>query len=191
MEKGKYYEYEHRLLHSLFQSLVDYVEIEEAWCQASWGDDEKKYKSTHRFWWNEWRCPGAGVDRLVWQAKLVCDKDMGVDEDSPNFGTPTSQSVSAQEILDLYNWWKIGRPARPDPYEASGWIAFNAAREAITPKDMSTKAKRRAIRMKRTPEERAESSRLFEVMNKIEAEYDAEDELMMIRLIKIRKSMWT
>lgn len=191
LEKGQYYEYEYRLLHCVFQSLVDYVEIEEAWMQVGWGDDDSKYKSTRRFWWQEWRCPEAGVDRLKWGASLVCDKDMGVEEDSPNFGKPTSQAIHAQEILDLYTWWKVTRPARPDPYVASGWTAFNAAREAMAPADLSTKSKRRAMRRNRTPEDRKESSRLFEVMNKIEAKYEKEDDQMLIRLIKIRKGMWT
>jgi hypothetical protein len=30
----------------------------------------------------------------------------------------------AKEKLDLYTWWTVTRPARPDPYEASGWTAY-------------------------------------------------------------------
>lgn len=190
LKKGKYYEYETRLLHGMFDSLVDYVEIEEAWIQVAWSDDGKeKYKSTHRFWWNEWRCPQAGVDRLTWQAALVLDKDMGVDETSPDYGKPTNQAETAQEILALYTWWKIERPARPDPWVASGWTAFNEARNATN--DLTTKSSRRKARFKRSKAEQTESSRLFAIMNKIEAKYEREDEQMMIRLVRVRKSMWT
>jgi len=186
LKKGQYYEYEHRLLHCVFQSLVDYVEIEEAWMQVGWGEDDSKYKSTRRFWWQEWRCPEAGVDRLKWTASLVCDEDMGVDKDSPNYGKPTRQAIHAQEILDIYTWWKITRPARPDPYEASGWSAWNDAQDV-----KRGDKPRRLFRSDRTAAERKESSRLFKLVGKIEAEYDKEDTDMMIRLVKIRNGMWT
>lgn len=190
LERGKYYEYEHRLLHCVFQSLVDYVEVEEAWCQVSWGDATKKYKSTRRFWWNEWRCAEAGIDRLKWASSLVYDKDWMVDETSPNFGKPTPQAIHAQEILDLYTWWTVVRPVRPDPYEASGWTAFNAeSADAIS--EASTKAARRLLRANRTAAHKKESSRLFGIAGKIDAKYEKEDEQMLIRLVKIRKGMWT
>jgi hypothetical protein len=186
LKKGQWHEYEERLLHSMFDSLVDYVEIEVAWHHVAWGDEKDKYKSTHRFWWNEWRCPEAGVDHLNWEASLVCDKNMGVDEDSPNYGKPTNQAENAIEILALYTWWKVGRPARPDPYEASGWSAWSKARE-----EKRGDTPRRMFRSGRTKEDRAESSRLFKLVGKIEAEYDKEDTDMMIRLVKIRNGMWT
>ena len=193
LERGKYYEYERRLLHCVFDSLVDYVEIEEAWMQVGWGDKDvgSKYKSTCRFWWQEWRCPEAGVDRLEWAAGLVLDKNMGVEEGTANYGKSTSQAQTAQEILELYKWWKFERPARPDPWVASGWAAFNNTRSATIGPDLNTKAKRRAARSKRTPEDRKESSRLYTLMSKIEVKYDKEDDQMLIRLIKIRKGMWT
>jgi len=185
LKRGQWYEYEHRLLHSMMDSLVDYVEIEEAWCYVSWGDEERKakYKSTRRFWWNEWRCPEAGVHRLTWAASLVFDKDMGVEEGSPNYGKPTSQATHAQEVLDLYTWWKVTRPARPDPYAESGWTAYCAS--------IDHKKGSRRMFGSRTPEQRKESGRLMKILGKIEARYDKEDQDMMIRLIKVSKGMWT
>lgn len=191
LKRGQWYEFEHRLLHSVFDSLVDYVEIEEAWMHVGWGEDDSKYKSTRRFWWNEWRCPEAGVDRLEWAAGLVFDSRMGVEEDSPNYGKSTSQAQHAQEVIKLYKWWKFERPARPDPYVASGWSAFNETRTVTIGPDLNTKSKRRAARAKRTSAEKKESSRLFSLMNKIEAKYDKEDDQMLMRLIKARKGMWT
>ena len=186
LKKGQWHEYEERLLHSMMDSLVDYVEIEEAWHHVAWGDKKDQYKSTSRFWWNEWRCPEAGVDHLKWAASLVCDKDMGVEEDSPNYGKSTGQAQNAQEILELYKWWKFERPARPDPYEVSGWRAWNEAQDV-----KRGDKPRRLFRSDRTAAERKESSRLFKLVNKIEAGYDKEDQDMMIRLIKVSKGMWT
>ena len=183
LKRGQWYEYEHRLLHSMMDSLVDYVEIEEAWHHVMWNDEQSKYKSTRRFWWQEWRCPEAGVDHLKWAAALVCDKDMGVEEDSPNYGKPTGQAIHAQEILALYTWWKVTRPARPDPYAESGWTAYCAS--------IDHKKGSRRMFGGRTPDQRKESSRLMKILGKIEARYDKEDQDMMIRLIKVSKGMWT
>ncbi len=192
LKRGQWYEYEHRLLHCVFDSLVDYVEIDEAWhhvvCDSA---AAKNYKSTRRFLWREWRCPEAGVAHLQWAASLVLDEHLGVEKDSPNYGKPTSQAQSAQEILDLYNWWKTVRPARPDPYEASGWRAFNESRLATIPTSFPNKKKRRFLRVNRTAAEKKESTRLFKLLNKIDADYDKEDEQMLIRLVKVRKGMWT
>jgi hypothetical protein len=43
----------------------------------------------------------------------------------------------------------------------------------------------------RSPAERAESSRILDLSHQIEAEQEAEDEEMMIRLIRIRRALWT
>ena len=184
LKRGQWYEYEHRLLHSMMDSLVDYVEIEEAWIYVCWGDEERKakYKPTTRFWWNEWRCPEAGVHRLKWAASLVLDKDMGVEEGSPNYGKPTGQAIHAQEILALYTWWKVTRPARPDPYEVSGWTAYWASIERKIGSRWFGK---------RTPDQKKTSGKILKVMGKIEAGYDKEDQDMMIRLIKVSAGMWT
>jgi hypothetical protein len=44
---------------------------------------------------------------------------------------------------------------------------------------------------KKTPELEELSTRSHELLQKIEADYAAEDEAMMIRLIKARDSLWT
>ena len=181
LKRGQWYEFETRLLHSMMDSLVDYVEIEEAWHYVAWGDKQDQYKSTSRFWWQEWRCPEAGVDYLKWAAGLVYDKDTSV-EGSPNFGKPTGQAIHAQEILALYTWWTVIRPARPDPYEVSGWTAYCASIERKIGSRWFGK---------RTPDQKKTSSKILKVMGKIEAGYDKEDQDMMIRLIKVSARMWT
>jgi hypothetical protein len=41
------------------------------------------------------------------------------------------------------------------------------------------------------PEDRKASNKAHKLLSKIEKAYDDEDEAMMIRLIKIRESLWT
>ena len=42
-----------------------------------------------------------------------------------------------------------------------------------------------------TAEEKAEGKLILDQLHKIEQDYKAEEEAMMIRLIKIRESLWT
>jgi len=175
-----------RFLPCFFNELVDFVEIELAWWHIAWADKAEKEKYRAPFWasgwfrWRTWRCPKAGLDNLEWQRKLVHDEDYS--KGKKYYMKPTPQAVSAQEILDLYTWWTVTRPARPDPYDASGWTAVcERAREMNGGKFAWN-----------TPKElKKENDRARKLLDKIEAEYEAEDEEMMIRLIKIRRSLWT
>ena len=176
-----------RFLPCLFNELVDFVEIELAWAHLRWDSKEKREQYNApwwRFgWWNMrfWRCPQAGLDNLEWQRTLV--GDYGDDKDKP-----TSQAIAAQEVLDLYNWWTVTRPARPDPYDVSGWTAYNERRKSsITGSEdfwdiMSSDE---------TEDEREKNRRLLDISTEIENKYEQEDEEMLIRLIKVRKSLWT
>jgi hypothetical protein len=177
----------HRFLPCLFNELRDFVEVELAWWNVVWDEEaQKKFNApfySHGWWrWRVWRCPESGLDNLRWQIALT-NVDY-VAEDHPDYGKPTPQAERAQEILDLYNWWTVTYRNRPDPYEASGWSAYCEANRAANGGRLSFSAEK-------TPELRAMNERSHELLNKIEAEYEAEDEAMMIRLIKIRGSLWT
>lgn len=190
LEKGKFHEFETRMLHSLFDQLVDFIEIEQAWHHCIWDDEARKKFQTpwwqkHWFfrWGRKWRCPDAGVEYLVWASGLTHKEDWGVDKDSEHYGTPTQQALTAKEALILYRWWKHERPLRPDPMDASGWTAYCEQRRknGYDFLDMEDK----------TPEEAAQCKTALDKSHEIEAAYDQEDEEMMIRLIKIRKGLWT
>lgn len=105
----------------------------------------------------------AGLGHLEWAAGLKYDELVG--KDDPKFGKPTPQAESAVVIRDLYKWWTETRPARPEPMDASGWS-----------EDYEKKTPRRDS---------------FNKLRKIERAYDKEDEKMLLRLIKIRKHLWT
>jgi hypothetical protein len=186
LKKGAYHEYEERLLHSMFDSLVDYVEIEEAWNHLVWANEEtrKMYRSMRRWTFTKWRDASAGIDHLLWAAALVQDESTGVQPSDAHYGSPTGQARHAIEILELYNWWK-SRVSRPDPYEVCGWIDYCARRGSP-----ENKGKRILTRSK-SNEDQKESSRILKAVTKMEEAYDKEDTDMMIRLIKARKGMWT
>ena len=68
--------------------------------------------------------------------------------------------------------------------EASGWTAYcEAARLANGGKLSFSNDK--------TPELRKMSDKAHKLLRKIEADYEKEDEAMMIRLIKVRHGLWT
>ena len=176
-----------RFLPCLFNSLVDFVEIELAWMQVAWSDESKeRYKapfwSSGWFRWRTWRNKRAGLDNLGWQMNLTWGDDELLDKDDPRYGKPTSQAIKAREIYELYFWWTVICPGRSDPYEASGWTAVcEKAREMNGGK----------LTFRTPPELKKEHDRAHKALTKMEAAYEKEDEEMLIRLIKVRHGLWT
>jgi hypothetical protein len=187
IKPGSWSDVGNRFLPCLFNELVDFVEIEQAWHHCMWSD-EAKTEFEVPWWrsgwlrWRTWRCPKAGMEYLKWASTLTNEEFL--DEDKKHEAVPTYQATSAKEIIELYTWWTVTYRNRPDPYEASGWTAAcEAQREAnggklsfSTPKD---------------PALRKTQDKAHKILHKIEKDYAKEDEEMMIRLIKIRESLWT
>jgi len=191
IKPGEWCDVGNRFLPCLFNELVNFIEIESAWSHIVWGSEEDRAKYKAPFWatgwfrWRTWRCPQAGLDHLAWEMTLKYNEDW-IDKDDPKFGQPTPQAVKAQELLELYTWWTVTRPTRPDPYEASGWsAACDALREANGPGVLSM------FRENNDPKLKKASDKAHKLLHKIEADYEKEDEAMMIRLIKARHGLWT
>ena len=189
--RGEWRDVGNRFLPCLFNELVDFVEIELAWHHIAW-DEEARAKYSPPFWargwfrWRTWRCAEAGLDSLEWQRRLTMGDDnwRGGDVEDPE--APTPQAVNAQEILDLYNWWTQVYPNRPDPYDASGWSALmDEEREANGGKLHIGNIG------KESPSIRKRMNQAHKVIDRMEKEYQREDEQMMIRLIRIRHALWT
>jgi hypothetical protein len=175
-----------RFLPCLFNELVDFVEIELAWWQIAWAEEEERKKYKPPFWasgwfrWRTWRCKRAGLDNLAWQMNLKHDEDYCKDE--PYYMQPTPQAIKAKEIYELYFWWTIVRPTRPDAYEASGYTAVcekirerNGGKFSFTiPDDL-----------------KEENDQAHKMLTQIEEAYETQDEEMLISLIKIRNCLWT
>jgi len=184
---GSWCDVGNRFLPCLFNELVDFVEIEQAWHYCMWNEEERvKYNVPwyRSGWlrWRTWRCPEAGLAYLTWASTLTNEEFL--EEGEKHLAEPTYQAKAAKEIIELYTWWTTVYRNRPDPYEASGWTAYcEAARLA--------NGGRLSFSGDKSPELAEMSKIAMDKMHKMEEAYEAEDEAMMIRLIKIRQSLWT
>ena len=182
--RGQWRDVGNRFLPCLFNELVDFVEVEQAWHHCMW-DDAARKKYAVPWWrsgwlrWRTWRCPEAGIDHLKW-AMTLTNKDFIQEGEKEE---PTYQAKAAKEILELYTWWKEVYPNRPDVHDASGWTAYCDLRreKGYHLLDMEDKS----------PEEAEMCKTALDKSREIEEAYNKEDEEMMIRLIKIRESLWT
>lgn len=191
LKPGQYHELSERMLHGLFTELVEFVEVEKAHMQVIWGNkaDRTQYglpwwRRIHWFRWSQWRSAEAGLDYLKWESELINEASCYTDPDDPAIGQPTSQALDAQETLELYHWWKQVRPLRPDPMEVGGWSSYcEQMQERYGSFYVSAED--------RTSEEQEQSHRALAETTAVEQSHSQEDQDMMIRLIKIRESLWT
>ena len=185
IQPGNWSDVGSRFLPCMFNELVDFVEIEQAWHHCLWSDDartEFEVPWYRKGWlrWRTWRCPEAGMEYLKWASTLTNKEFIEEGEKEE----PTYQANSAKEIIELYTWWTVTYRNRPDPYDASGWSAYCEASRAANNGKLS-------FGSKDNPELRAMSDASHTKLREIEEAYEKEDEEMMIRLIKIRQSLWT
>ena len=189
IKPGQWQDVGNRFLPCLFNELVDFVEVEQAWHHCIWSDEAKTKFNVP--WWRSgwlrlrtWRCPEAGIEYLKWASELTWGDDEYLDKDDERYGKPTSQAVAAKEIIELYTWWTETYRNRPDPYDASGWTAVCEEQRAANGGKLSFNSPKDPVLKKA-------SDKAHKLLRKIEAAYTKEDEAMMIRLIKIRESLWT
>jgi len=180
VKPGQWMDLDYRILYCLFDELVDFVEIEKAYSNFRW--DAEKQKDMR--WWQggrwrtrTWRSAEAGIDYLKWEMSLTDEEWI----DDKSKAKPTAQAEAAQEILELYTWWTETYPNRPDPFDLSGWSAR-----------CEDKRERGIGFFETDPEEdREETRKILDKNNEIEAQYNQEEEEMLIRLIKLRGSLWS
>ena len=191
LKKGAWHEVEEKLLHGMFEELVTFVETQKA--SMSWHEENTRFarvKNDHFVPWTEknwftrnltdWRSEHYGVQHLLWEITLVVNKDWTGDESE--WGKPTRQAIDALEILELYVWWKYIRPMRKDPYDESGWTAVCAER----------RNSKSLFDMRDEDEDhKALTNKALDRLQELEQQYDNEDTDMMVRLVKVRKSLWT
>lgn len=118
----------------------------------------------HNYVFNKGRCPLAGLDYLNWAGQLKYDEHMGFNPEDEEYNKPTPQAETAQTTLELYNWWK-NRDNRQDPY-----TLYNKEKSG--------------------PQYSISNDSIMRSW-KLEREYEQEDTDMLIKLIKIRGSLWT
>lgn len=163
LKPGQYYEISKRMLHGMFETLVDFVEVEKAQMyQAFTLELEDTYRSRED-----------GLAHLAWEKELTNEGDRHY----------TEQAISAQEQEALYLWWKDIRPNRPDPWDVSGYNAFYDKRKDTLEDDW--------LGVTLSESDNQEQRRLFKVIGQIEEKYEDEDTEMLIRVIQIRRNLWT
>ena len=94
LKKGEWYDLDTRILHGLFNELVEFVEVELA--HLSKWDRNKKYK------FKNGRCIEAAYDYFKWANNLP----------EESYRTQREDSI---KIKELYEWWTKQRPNRDDP----------------------------------------------------------------------------
>jgi hypothetical protein len=190
LERGKWHEFEERLLFASFDSYVDFIEIETANSHIAWGDKEetKKYNvpfRTRNRWFNwggPFRCPQAAIDHLKWEMTL--DQP---DPTDPNHHPSPYQAKAAREKMELYTWWKVVRPSRGGSWDNTGFQAFWTSMDekygdgwmGLGGKKLMNAAEDRKYR------------KLSKASEDLEEQWHQEDEDMLIRLAKLRRSLWT
>lgn len=187
--RGEWREYGTRILPCLFNELVNFVEIDQAAMNIIWDEAaRKKYKAP---WWSfgwfrvrTWRSAEAGVEHLKWAASLTNEE--WLDEGEKHLAQHTGQAIAAKEVLELYHWWTVVRPNRPDPGDASGWTAWCHSTRSNTDDVLSV-----LDSSNETPEQRETSNRILDAYHEIEKNYENEDTEMLVRLIRIRYHLWT
>ena len=76
-------------------------------------------------------------------------------------------------------------PNRPDPYEASGWSALCEEQREGEDGVLGI------LRRPRNKDLQRRIDQAHKVLRRMEREYEQEEEQMMIRLIRVRNSLWT
>ena len=165
MEPG-YSDKDNQMLGAMFGLLVDYVECELAHMQQIGLPGKRSHRSRE-----------LGIEHLDWEIGLIGTEDMGFREGEPGYMEPMSQSISAREQKELYLWWKDVRPNRPDPGDASDWNEIWERERGTSYEDYNNHSKEYHAAAMRS--------------NEIEEEYHGEDDAMLVRLVGVRRSMWT
>lgn len=196
LKRGQWHEFGERLLHCSFDSFVDFIEIETAWSHLCWADKEERMKYNmpwwrgqwYTRWFMEWRCPEAAVAHLEWEMTLHMD-DEYIPIDHPDYGKPTHQAHAAKEKWALYYWWKHVRQHRADVHDYCGWSAYCEERRLAVVANGGDDSD--YLFCQDPPKDRERSRKILLDCDTLEKQYSDEDEEMLIRLIKLRESLWT
>lgn len=128
VKPGQYRDLDFRILHCLFDELVDFVEIEKAYSNYRWDAEKQegmKWWQVGRWRTRTWRSAEAGLQHLEWETTLTDEEWL---EDKTQ-AKPTRQAETAKEIIALYKWWTEVYPNVLIP-----WTRVDGVRIAMTSK---------------------------------------------------------
>jgi len=170
--KPDYIELSKRMLYASFFLLKEHVEIDSAWhnhCVSGNLTFCEKYMPFYNIL-TKFKNPELGVAYFEWAATLD-NPALPPHEQSPD------QARSAREVLALYTWWTLLRPAREEAtrttysYQGFELGSLDSSFDVNAPDYVSYMA-------------------AMDKINDMEEIWEQEDTDMLIRLIKIRKSLW-
>ena len=215
LDKYEYHENDTQMLHGMFHILTRFVKIEKAWMQHlsnSWKDEDNieedgfiKHVNRARRDKKTWRNADKrayAFKHLDWEISLGDPKSKNYDKsyyESKYHINPDrkhmTQAESAKEIKQLYIWWNDTRPQRPDPMDIRGDKGVSWSEYCVLDKpaydDKGNELNFMAILGNSSDAGTEISDSASKVMHEAEEAYDKEDEEMLIRLIKVRKNLWT
>lgn len=175
LEPG-YYERDTLILHANFNLLVSYVETALAW-KHYWAEKQPdSWKREHIPFYNyikPLRRPDIGIKHLEWEMTLD-------DPSLPPFQQSPLQAKRAREVYALYDWWVNKRPARnainpirPGTDDDDDEFVF-----LTRPKNRNSKEYKRYLKQ-------------LDELHRQEGKWQKEDDAMLIRLMKIRRGLWS
>lgn len=190
----QYLDYDAKLMHGMFQVLVDFVE-------CGLGPKHLNFNGTYKSkTWSEYlynilpypfyhlvgfRSAKNGIAYLEKSIKNKSKGKMYVPE-----------AIFSEEVLKLYEWWKITRPNRIDPDTVSGFDDYDDYLckkygpmymfdlMGLSPGLNNTHSS------KMSPDEIIKHEELLQKSRDIEEEYRQEDLEMMRRLVNVHEGMW-
>ena len=172
LKATEYYGVGDRLLHGMFQLLVDLVELEKAQRQIVWGDENVTGHITR----GKDRNPEMGLKYLDWEIAL--GKKGGV-----------NQSENAKQIKELYIWWTVTRINRIELIDIKGTMGIST-NEYYRNMRLENKKNIATIFNEMV---RDKDEELYKSVNKayddVEEKYEKEDERMLLQLVKLRKNL--
>ena len=156
-----YQEVDDLLLHANFQILVDFVEVELAWFQYCIVDSQ----------------PTNFLSRFTFRSR-----EYGIKFIEAQINCPEQDKTKIEyyeELLFLYNWWTVDRNSRTSPFQASGYYSKrNSSEEEVEDRNMSITEVLDFYKEE------------LSLSNRISDSYYEEDNLMLKRLIEIRRCLW-
>lgn len=176
--KPNYYEIETQMLHANFNMLVSYVERQKS--AVGMAFDSDNYPRPKGWWWKkytDWKMPEYGLSYLDWEVTL--DKDATLEEQQWDGVSAPTQAQAAREVLVLYRWWtqewkstdEIEYPESPSK-DGDPFSMFSDKYDRTTPEHIAW--------------QKLGAERDKEIHN-----MEEQETAMLLRLIKIRKSLWT
>jgi hypothetical protein len=173
--KPNYYDFDTRMLHVNFNMFRDFIECEKArlnWCTGK--KQNVKWYQKLPFYWKfiEFRSPEDGLKYLEWEMTLD-DPSLPPHEQSPE------QAALAREQFVLYKWWTQDRPSREEEsfvdYSDQGLGIMGVLDDDFD----------------RNAADYLNAKKVIQKNNDLQDQWEKEDEEMLIRLVKIKGSLWT